>query len=98
MLNLDEYVKSIKTHQITLGGNEYTAKPLTLKQLLDIQRVYNEAEEDSLEPVKLLFNTVGYPAEELLQLPLEAIMQVQTELFLSIQEQAQKLEQNAKKI
>lgn len=97
MLNLDEYVKSIKTHQITLGGIEYTAKPLTLKQLLDIQRVYNEAEEDSLEPVKLLFNTVGYPAEELLQLPLEAIMQVQTELFLSIQEQAQKLEKNAKK-
>jgi len=98
MLNLDEYVKSIKTHQITVGGKEYTAKPLTLKQLLDIQRVYNEAGEDSLEPVTLLFNTVGYPAEELLQLPLEAIIQVQTELFLSIQEQAQKLEQNAKKI
>lgn len=97
MLNLDNFVKTIKTHQITLNGVEYTAKPLTLKQLAEIQKVYNEAEDDSMGAVRALFTAVGYPADELLELPVEAIMEVQSELFLSISQRTNNLEKSLKK-
>jgi len=90
MLNLDEFAKSIKTHQITINGKEYTAKPLTMKELMSIQKLYNDAGEDELGPVHALFTAVGYPADELLELPVQAIIEVQRELFLSIQEQLPK--------
>lgn len=97
MLNLDEFVKSIKTHQITINGKEYTAKPLTLKELAIIQQKYNEADEDSLDAVRALFDAVGYPSDELLELPLEAIIEVQSDLFLSISQRTQKLDKIANK-
>lgn len=96
MLNLDEFQKTIKTHQITLNGKTYTAKPLTLKKLMEIQEVYNTADEGDLSAVKKLFEEVGYPSDELLELPLQAIAKVQEELFLSIQGQME-LPQKGKK-
>ena len=98
MLNLDEFVKTIDTHSITLDGKEYKAKPLSMNQLAKIQALYNESPDDSLKPVKALFTAVGYPADKLLDLPLEAIAEVQKELFLSFTPQvAQKKKPKKKK-
>jgi hypothetical protein len=87
MLNIDEFKKTIATHKIILDGKEYTAKPLSLRKLMEIQELYNQADENSLGPVKALFEAVGYPADELLDQPIEVIAQVQEQLFLSIQGQ-----------
>jgi hypothetical protein len=87
MLNIDNFKKTIATHQITLDGEVYTAKPLSLRKLMEIQDLYNKADDDSLAPVKALFEAVEYPAEKLLDQPLEVIAKVQEELFLSLQGQ-----------
>lgn len=88
MLNLDEFKKTITTHQITLNGKVYTALPLSVKKLGEVQLAYNNyKEEDGLEPLRILFDAVGYPTEELLELPLAALQEVQKELFTSIQGQ-----------
>ena len=86
MLNLDDFVKSIKTHSIILNGKEYVAKPLTLKELTELQEFYASVDDGDMSPVRKLFEVVGYPVDEIMELPIPAIIQVQQELFASLSE------------
>lgn len=86
-LNLDDCKASIKTHSIILNGQEYVAKPLTLSELVEIQDIYSnfdENQENSFEPLKILLKKVGYPVEEILELPVQVVMELQNEIFLSL--------------
>lgn len=88
-LNLDEAVKSLKTHSIVLDGKEYVAKPLTLAQLTEIQDLYanhDETVDDGYGPLVALLNAVGYPAEKIIELPVQVVMELQKDLFLSLTE------------
>jgi hypothetical protein len=86
MLNLDDFVASIKTHSIILHGKEYTAKSMTLKELTELQEYYSNAEDGDMAPIRRLFAVVGYPVDELMDLPLPALLKVQEELFASLSE------------
>lgn len=93
-LNLDNFMDTIETHSIILNGKEYKAKPLTLKELMEIQDIYanfDEDGDDTYGPLKILLEKVGYPAEEIMELPVQAVMQVQKELFLSLTETAEEI-------
>lgn len=99
-LNLDDFTKSIKTHSIILDGEEYVAKPLTLQELMEIQELYenfDETGDETYEPLRIFLEKVGYPADAILNLPVQAVMEVQRELFLSLTEAVKNLPEVPKK-
>lgn len=96
-LNIDDMVASLKTHEITLGGTTYVAKALSLAELVTIQEQYQAQDGVDDAALRALFDAVGYPTDELLELPVSVLLRVQTELFTSISAAVSKTPKKKKK-
>lgn len=88
MLDLDKFVEATKVHEIVWKGKKYAARPLSLGQFAKIQAVYNSEDADlegGTKAIRSLLVAVGYPADELIEeLPLNALMELQTQLFTGL--------------